>query len=154
MIGIHLFLGLLAIAAFQDYLLPAMVELIYQAANQLDTIDKIDPRFLDQAMAQLETGTYQQAALAKQGRDLALHIFWCIMLYLGVNWVRIFMGFSWLLGSIVAVPLMILMVAFHFYHPFVVLLLASSLIYGIGGALLLFSPGVNTYMRMMRSAKQ
>lgn len=50
--------------------------------------------------------------------------------------------------------LTILMVVFHFYHPFVVLLFASSLIYGIGGALLLFSPGVNTYMRMMRSTKQ
>lgn len=154
LIGIHLFLGILAIATFQDYLLPSLLDMAYQATNQLSTVEKIDPMILDQAMAQIKTSAYQQAALAEQGKGLAFHIFWCIMLYLGVNWVRILMGLSWLLGSIVAIPLTILMVVFQFYHPFVVLLFASSLIYGIGGALLLFSPGVNTYIRMMRSIKR
>jgi hypothetical protein len=147
MIGIHLLLGILVIATFQGYLLPSIIELSYLAAAQLDDVDTT---LLDQALALTESSTYQQAALIKQGRELAFHIFWCIMLYLGFNWVRMLMGLSWLLASIGVIPLALLMIVFEFYHPFVMLLMASGVIYGIGGALLLFSPGVNTYMRMMR----
>lgn len=147
MIGIHLLLGLLAIATFQNYLLPSIIDLLYQAAARFDEVDGTQ---INQAMALVENNVYQQAALAQQGRELAFHIFWCIMLYLGFNWVRILMGLSWLLASIGVIPLALLMIVFEFYHPFVVLLMASGVIYGVGGALLLFSPGVNTYMRMMR----
>ncbi|MCE7987319.1 MAG: hypothetical protein DYG89_39635 [Caldilinea sp. CFX5] len=147
MIGAHLLLGILVIATFQDYLLPSLIELSYQVAAQFDDMD---PALLDQTMALVETSAYQQSALTQQGRELAFHIFWCIMLYLGFNWVRILMGLSWLLASIGVIPLALLMIVFEFYHPFVILLMTSGVIYGIGGALLLFSPGVNTYMRMMR----
>lgn len=147
MIGIHLLLGLLAIATFQNYLLPSIIDLLYQAAARFDEVDRTQ---IDQAMALVENNVYQQAALAQQGRELAFHIFWCIMLYLGFNWVRILMGLSWLLASIGVIPLALVVIVFEFYHPFVVLLMASGVIYGVGGALLLFSPGVNTYMRMMR----
>lgn len=147
MIGIHLLLGILVIATFQGYLLPSIIELNHLAAARFDDVDAM---LLDQALALTESSTYQQAALAQQGRELAFHIFWCIMLYLGFNWVRILMGLSWLLASIGVIPLALLMIFFEFYHPFVMLLMASGLIYGIGGAMLLFSPGVNTYMRMMR----
>lgn len=147
MIGIHLLLGILAIATYQHYILPGMLELAYQGLNRFEEVDTV---ILDQAIAMVETNTYQQAVLAEQGQGFAFHIFWCIMLYLGFNWVRILLGLSWLVSSIGIIPLVILLVVFQFYHPFVILLLASSFVYGIGGVLLLFSPGVNTYMRMMR----
>lgn len=153
LIGIHLLLGIFIIATFQNYIAPAIIDLLYAATARISVIaplDNIDTASLQAVQAMIERSTYEQAVLAQQGRGLAFHIFWCILLYLGFNWVRILLGLSWLFSSISVIPLGILVAVFQFYHPLLLLLLITSLMYGIGGALLLFSPGVNTYMRMMR----
>lgn len=147
MIGIHLLLGILVVTIYQDHILPGLFEFAYLAAARFDNMDK---SVLEQARAMLGNSTYQQTILAQQGRELAFHIFWCIMLYLGFNWTRILMGLSWLLGSIAVIPLSIAMTLLDLYHPVMMILIAFSFIYGIGGALLLFSPNINTYMRTMR----
>ena len=147
MIGIHLVLGIFALAIYQDYILPGLFEFAYQAATRFDNMDK---SVLEQARAMLGNNNYQQTVLAQQGRELAFHIFWCIMLYLGFNWTRILMGLSWLLGSIAVIPLSIAMTLLDLYHPVMIIFIGFGFIYGIGGALLLFSPSINTYMRTMR----
>lgn len=143
MISFHLLFGLASIMAFPTIILPAFLNLLF-------TIDSLDAA--TKAMLQARAAAFEVQAnlLSQQMMGFAFHIFWCIMLYLGYGWVRILWGISWLMagvGTLFLIPTL-------FLFPSAMLLLSviivSGLMYGVGGAILLFSPSIRTYSYLMR----
>lgn len=142
-ISFHLLFGLATIASFQTIILPAFLDLAYH-------VDGLDPATKAELHTRATTFQAQVNPLSQQMMGFAFHIFWCIMLYLGYSWVRILWGLSWLMagvGTLFFIPTL-------FLFPSAMLLLSvmivCGLIYGVGGAMLLFSPAIRTYSYMMR----
>jgi hypothetical protein len=146
-IGFHLLVGILTIASYQSFILPGTLELLYRVTEKINDVQPVE---LARLKAVIQNAAYQQAVLAQQGQTLAFHIFWCSMLYLGFNWVRVLLGLSWLLASSSFVAFGVLYYFFQFVSPLILVILLASVLYTILGGLLLFSPAINTYMRTMR----
>jgi small-conductance mechanosensitive channel len=90
-------------------------------------------------------------SVIQQGISFGMVTFWCILLYFGINWVRLLSGVSWLLSGLFG-----LIAGFVIYNAgyFTELILPSVIIwllYAFCGGMLLFSPSIRTYARMMRS---
>lgn len=81
----------------------------------------------------------------------AFVIFWSIMLYLGVNWVRLLSGIGWLLYGLMGFVVVPILYSSGFFRELLILSTIIWLLYLIFGGMLLFSPSIRTYYTMMRS---
>lgn len=142
-IGIHLVVTGISIVLFQEFFLPHLPDLLLSFPEFAPLAH--DPQFQD-AMA-----ANRDAMITQQAVGFAFNLFWCVMLYLGFNWVRWLWGLGWLFNSIASICSTFFLYTTNLIPPiFLLSLLIFSLLYLWCGSTLLFSPNVRVYMQTMR----